>query len=159
MTRAAAAKTATMMPLVLQHDLIRAGLMNQRGRGLSDDGAKVFRRHAPELLQVGIAGRIDGNSAGEVEFADETPGGVQIFESSVAGGPTPGPNNPEGSAPDPVAAEVDDEVVLAARDDEGAEHLSAVVEARTQVCFLECGWQPVSPIQAAPLFPSVGPVT
>ena len=147
------------MAVTLPHDLIRAGLMNQRGRGPSDDGAKVFRRHAPELLQVGIAGRIDGNSAGEVEFADETPGGVQIFESSVAGGPTPGPNNPEASAPDPVAAEVDDEVVLAARDDEGAEHLSAVVEARTQVCFLECGWQPISPIQTAPLFPSVGPVT
>ena len=141
---------------------------SQQGRGTVRDSdstdhanrlPNVFRRHANELPKLRIASRIDRDAAEEVELPDEPPRRLQIFESSVAGRTAPGPNDPEAPAPYPVTPQVDDEVFLAARDNERAEHLPAVFETRAQVCLLEGAVQPLSPVQTASLLPSVGPVT
>src|ERR1035437_9041313 len=162
----AAARAAAMTACVLLGTELRGRVISQRGRGPIRDSdstnhgdglPKVFPRHANELPKLRIAGRIDCDAAKEVEFPDEPPCRLQILESPVAGRTTPGPNDPEAPAPYPVAPQVDDKVVFAARDNERAEHLPAVPETRAQVCLLEDAVHPVSPIHTASLLPSVGP--
>ena len=89
---------------------------------------KVSREYASESPEFRIADGINRDAAEEVEFTDEPPRRLKVSELSVARRAAPGPDDPEAPAPDPVAPQVDDEFFLAARDDERAEHLTAVPE-------------------------------
>ena len=89
---------------------------------------KVSREHASESPEFRIADGIDRDAAEEVEFTHEPPRRLKISELSVARRAAPGPDDPEAPAPDPIAPQIDDEFFLTARDDERAEHLTAVPE-------------------------------
>ena len=110
--------------------LSRRSKLSFRGGGGMYEGRspKVSREHASEPPEFRIADGIDRDPAEEVEFTDEPPRRLKISELSVARRAAPGPDDPEAAAPDPVAPQVDDEFFLAARDDERAEHLTAVPE-------------------------------
>jgi len=157
-----------MVARVLPGSEFRGRVISQRGRSPFSDGggtnhadglSKVFRRHANELPKFRITGRIDGDAAEEIELPDKTPRRLQILEGSVAGRAPPGPDDPKTPAPYPVTPQVDDKVFFAARDNERAEHLPAILETRAQVCLLKDAVHPISPVQTASLLPSVGPIT
>jgi len=77
----AAARAAAMTVCVLLGTEFLGRVISQRGRGRDGDSTnhgdrfpKVFRRHTNELPKLGIAGRIDGDAAEEVELPDKPPG-------------------------------------------------------------------------------------
>ena len=137
MTSPAAMTDSVLLRAQFRTRGFRARVLSRRSKGSFRGGAggmheggapKVSREHASESPEFRIADRIDRDPAEEVEFTHEPPRRLKISELSVARRAAPGPDDPEAPAPDPVAPQVDDEFFLAARDDECAEHLTAVPE-------------------------------
>lgn len=119
---------------------------------------QVLRGHTDQLPQPHIACRINGNAAQEAELSKETLCRLQGFGGSIAGQTTPAAGDLKASAAYPIASPTDDEFFLAAHHDERVEHLSAVIETRTQICFLESPAQSVPPVHAALRLTNVEPV-